>query len=218
VVRIPRAPTIRVSGGCTFAENPIRAAPAARLIWHADLDPGTIDVAVSPADPSDPDSLHIDHIVSWLTIAIDSEGCEHVVLSDGLHHIRFDVEEGRLTGEEVVLLHYRLRGLVSADARLLPLRRLLHLCRHRRFAQALFPRDPHITRGIATLRVHDALKDGASQREIGEVMFGWKRIAEDWNDRSDSLRSRVRRLVREARAMAAGGYRKLLRRGAQGGK
>lgn len=202
----------RSNGACTFAEHPDRAAPSARIIWHADLDPGTIRVVAEPADPCDPDSLRLDRIASWLAIAVDAAGHEHVVLSDGWHHIRLDVEEGRLTGQQAVLLHYRLRGLESAENRLLRLRQLLDLCRHRRFARTLFPRDPRIDRGLEMLRVHDALSAGASQREIAEALFGSERVREDWRDGSDSLRSRVRRLVREARDMARGGYRQLMRR------
>lgn len=203
---------IRLYGGCIFAEQPDRAAPSARIIWHADLDPGTIGVAALPADPSDPDSLRIDRISPWLAMALDAQGREHVVLSDGWHHIRLDVEEGRLSGQEAVLLHYRLRGLACAEQRLLPLRRLLDLCRHRRFARSLFPRDPRIDRWVDVLRVHDALSGGASQREIGAALFGHERVHRDWSEGSDSLRSRVRRLVREARDMARGGYRQLMRR------
>lgn len=199
-------------GGCTFAEHPGLPAPEARLIWHADLDPGTIGVTALPADPADPDSIHVAGIAPWLAIAVDPAGCEHAVLSDGWHHIRLDIEEGRLAGQDAVLLHYRLRGLASAETRLLPLRRLLDLCRHRRFARSLFPRDPRIDRGIGLLRVHDALGEGASQREIGAMLFGEERAAQEWNGASDSLRSRVRRLVREARDMARGGYRQLMRR------
>jgi hypothetical protein len=210
--RSPHRRRIRCSGGCTFAEDPDRAAPSARIIWHADLDPGTIAVAAVPADPADPDSLRLDRLAPWLAVAAGPDGREHVVLSDGWRHIRLDIEEGRLTGHEAVLLHYRLRGLASAESRLLPLRRLLSLCRHRRFARSLFPRDPHIDHGIEVLRVHDALRDGASQREIAAILFGADRVGRDWNGASDSLRSRVRRLVREARAMACGGYRQLMRR------
>lgn len=199
-------------GGFTFAEHPDLPAPEARLIWHADLDPGTLSVVVQPADPSDPDSLHINQIAPWLAIAIDPDGREHAVLSDGFHHIRLDIEEGRLEGQEAVLLHYRLHGLASAETRLLPLRRLLDLCRHRRFARSLFPRDARIDRGIEMLRVHDAIGQGASQREIGAALFGEARAARDWSDVSDSLRSRVRRLVHEAGAMARGGYWQLMRR------
>lgn len=208
-----RAARTRSSGGCTFAEHPDRAAPAARIIWHADLDPGTIAVAAIPADPADPDSIRIDRFSPWLSIAIDEAGREHAVLSDGWHHIRLDIEEGRLEGQEAVLLQYRVRGLASAEALLLPLRRFLYLCRHHRFARSLFPSDPRIDRGIATLRVHDALRQGASQREICAVLFGSERVAGDWAGESDSLRSRVRRLVREVRIMARGGYRQLMRRG-----
>ncbi|AHE55576.1 hypothetical protein NX02_19585 [Sphingomonas sanxanigenens DSM 19645 = NX02] len=210
----PRAgPALPCPGGCTFAEHPDLPAPEARLIWHADFDPGTLGVIAIPADPADPDSIRIDRIAPWLTIAVDDWGREHAVLSDGWHHVRLDIEEGRLEGQEAVLLQYRLHGLASAEARLLPLRRFLNLCRHRRFARSLFPRDPRIDRGIAMLRVHDATGQGASQREIAAILFGDQRVARDWVGESDSLRSRVRRLVREAGAMARGGYRQLMRRG-----
>lgn len=202
-------------GGCIFAEHPDLQAPEARIIWHADFDPGALGVTAIPADPSDPDSILIARIAPWLAIATDAAGREHAVLSDGWHHIRLDIEEGRLAGQEAVLLHYRLRGLASAEARLLPLRRFLDLCRHRRFARSLFPRDARIDRGIDMLRVHDAIGQGASQREVGAALFGDERVRRDWSDGSDSLRSRVRRLVREAHAMAQGGYRQLMRRGNQ---
>jgi hypothetical protein len=203
---------MRCPGGCTFAEHPDLPAPEARLIWHADFDPGTLGVAAMPADPSDPDSIRIDRIAPWLSIAIDETGREHAVLSDGWHHIRLDIEEGRLEGQDAVLLQYRVQGLASAEAVLLPLRRFLDLCSHRRFARSLFPRDARIDRGIEMLRVHDAIGQGASQREIGAALFGDERVRRDWRDGSDSLRSRVRRLVRDAQSMARGGYRQLMRR------
>lgn len=203
-------PATRCPGGYTFAEHPDLPAPEARLIWHADFDPGTLGVVAVPADPSDPDSIRIDRIAPWLTIAIDEIGREHAVLSDGWHHIRLDIEEGRLAGQDAVLLQYRVHGLASAETVLLPLRRFLDLCRHRRFARSLFPRDSRIDRGIEMLRVHDAIGQGASQREIGAALFGDERVGRDWNVGSDSLRSRIRRLVSDARSMAHGGYRHLM--------
>ncbi|TYC98010.1 DUF2285 domain-containing protein [Novosphingobium sp. BW1] len=212
---LPAAASIRARGGCTFAEDPARSAPEARIIWHADLDPGTLCVEAIPTDRADPDGLDLERVAAWLTVVTDPDGYDHAVLSDGRHHIRLDAAHGRLAGETLVHLHYRLHGLSSAEAGLLPLRRLLHLQHHRRFARSLYPRDPWIERGIQLLRVHDALADGATQREIGAVLFGEARVAEDWNDRSDSLRSRIRRLVREAKTLALGGYRDLMRRQAR---
>lgn len=66
--------------------------------------------------PADPDSIRIEQLTSWLTIAVDLEGREHAVLSDGWHHIRLDIEQGRLEEQEAVLLRYQLRGLASAEA------------------------------------------------------------------------------------------------------
>ncbi|MGL1437488.1 DNA -binding domain-containing protein, partial [Vibrio parahaemolyticus] len=49
-----------------------------------------------------------------------------------------------------------------------------------------FPRDARIDRGIEMLRVHDAIGQGATQREIGAALFGDERVARDWGGESDS--------------------------------
>lgn len=137
---------------------------------------------------------------------------EHAVLSDGWRHIRLDIEQGSLMGGEPVLLEYRLKGIASAETRILPLRRLLDLCRKGRFSRALYPRDRRIERWILALRVHDAVLAGASQREIARVLFGDVPGQGAGDRRSDSIRSRVRRLAADARRLAGGGYRSLMRR------
>lgn len=98
---------------------------------------------------------------------------------------------------------------------MLPLRRLLALARHRCFMTSLFPPEPRTDRFIAVLRVHDALASGASQHEIAQVLFGRDRIAKGWRGEADSLRSRVRRLIADARTMAAGGFWSLMSRAAR---
>ncbi|WP_068087211.1 DUF2285 domain-containing protein [Novosphingobium rosa] len=182
------------------------------MIWSADLDPAILPVAVSSGVGDAADSVVLRDLAPWLTIATDIGGGEHVLLSDGWQHIRLDIVEGRLGGRDMVSFHYRLGGIVTAEGLVPPLRRFLALCRQRSFPTALFPVDPRMDRGLDVLRVHDALADGASQREIASVFFGEERVAADWSGPSDSLRSRVRRLVSDARAMAGGGYRWLLRR------
>lgn len=198
-------------GGSTFAEDPSLEAPLARIIWHAEFDPATIFAVARSGDPSDPDSVLIERLAPWLDIARGDGATEHAVLSDGWHHLRLDIEGCPLARERAVVLRYRIEGLAGAQRQLLPLRRFLAFCRERRFRGALFRPDPRIARSLDVLRVHDGLASGASQREIAEVLFGHDRVAQDWNARSDWLRSRIRRLVREARAMATGGYRRLLR-------
>lgn len=60
------------------------------------------------------------------------------------------------------------------------------------------------------LRAHDALAAGASQREIAAVLLDEEALAPRWRVEAPSLRSKVQRLVRSARAMADGGYRLIL--------
>jgi len=198
-------------GASTFAEDPAVGAPRARLIWHADLDPGVLAIDAVPVVAAHPEALDPRQFGPWLTVISGEEDREHAVFADGMRRIRVDIEVGSLR-DGPVLLRYRLAGTASLEPKILPLRRFLALCRHRRFQPSLFPPDRRIPRWIVTLRVHDARCAGASLREIAEVLYGQKIVAEDWNGTSDSLRSRVRRLASDARRLAAGGYRMLLRR------
>lgn len=115
-------------------------------------------------------------------------------------------------GQEAVLLHFRLRGLESAESRLLPLGRLFDLCRHRRFARTLFPRDSRIARGTrccgCTMRSVRARAIGRSARHCS-ALSGCAATGAMARTR---FAGGYRRLVREARDMARGGYRQLMRR------
>lgn len=169
-------------------------------------------VVALDAVAGDRDAIDRHWLAARLTLARGDDGREHVVISDGRRHVRLDVERGSLLGHGNVVLHYRLHGVASARSRILPLRRLLHFCRHGRFPAALFPPEAGIARGVVLLRVRDALDARASHREIAEALFGASRVAREWHHVSDALRSRVRRLVADARHMSRGGYRQLLRR------
>jgi len=214
------ASAIHSFGGSTFAEDPRCDAIEARVIWDASLDPGTVQVRVIPASGSSADDFDPRRFKLKFALAVDRSGHEHAVLSDGFRHIRIDVTEGSLASGGPVLLQYVLTGFVGAstEACLVPLRRLAGLCRTGRFLPALFPRDPGLDRLVQELQVHDALAAGASQREIALHFFGKERIPADWRVASDSFRSRVRRLIRDARRMAGGGYRYLLGRSAGTGR
>ena len=165
--------------------------------------PGVID---------DPSCLNVDRIRPWLTVVPAGSGMEHAVLSDGSHHIRLDVVSGCLSRHSAVRLRFCFDGFERADEGVLPLQRLLALHRHGRFGKMLYPRDPLVARGMLLLRVQDAMSDGASQRDLACSLVGQDIVEQDWNDPSDSLRSRIRRLTRQAKALANGGYKDLLMR------
>lgn len=197
------------NGAFTFAERPEVEAPDARIIWRADIDPSTLEACAHPVDKRDRDAVDAQMLSPWLTSVRDAAG-EHVVLSDGWRRIRIDITGGSLSAGGPVVLRYRLQGHASAQPKLLPLRRLVDLCRHRRFSVSLYPRDRRIDRWVALLRTRDAVADGASQRDILRVFFDEEATPGLENGRTRSLQSRVRRLVAEAGRLAGGGYRTLL--------
>jgi len=98
-------------------------------------------------------------------------------------------------------------GVASAASAVLPLRRLIYLARHGRFSASLFPADQRVLRGIELLRVADALADRASLQEIIKVLFENRSSTASEARDAESLRSRARRLIVDARSLAAGGYR-----------
>jgi len=98
-----------------------------------------------------------------------------------------------------------LHGLNSLDAPILTLRRLLALPRDGRFSPALFPPPASGRRSMMPLRTLDALAADTGQRAVAIALFGQGAVAAEWNGRSDFLRSRVRRLIKQARHLADGG-------------
>lgn len=60
------------------------------------------------------------------------------------------------------------------------------------------------------LRAYDGERSGATQQEIAEILFNIGHLDRDeWQ--ASSARHRIKTLLRDARSMLAGGYRKLLR-------
>jgi hypothetical protein len=144
------------------------------------------------------------------TVVVHVSGGEHLALSDGYRRIRLDVGRGTLC-EGPVHLRYQLQGLAGIESKVLTLRRLLELCRLGRFARDLHPPERLAPRWVAALRVYDAVREGASQRQVAAIMYGEKSTTVGEESGSDFLRLRIQRLVRVGRYMAAGGYLTLLR-------
>ena len=194
--------------GLLAFEAPRLPAPIARPIWHAEACPLVLR-AFADGEGGLDDAFDLHQFASSTTLLTDREGCEHLLLSDGLHAVRIDVVAGSAV-RGPVRLSYLLSGRASVERPLLTLRRLLAFCRTGRFSRSLHPPAPRARRWVMMLRAWDALAAGAGQREIAEALLSSTAGANRWRSEAPSLRSQAQRLVRGARRMAGGGYRTLL--------
>lgn len=195
------------SWGLHAFEQPGLTAPHARPIWRAEVHPYVLRVEAGP--PEGEDILDFARFGAISTLVTAGDGREHLLISDGLLAIRVDVIRGSLKHGPVAL-RYQLAGLARAEAPLLALRRFLALWRTGRFSTGLHPAAARAGRNVLMLRAYDALMSGATQRDIAAELLSGEAGEGRWRVRAPTVRSRVQRLVRGARAMAAGGYLTLL--------
>lgn len=192
-----------------MAEAPVDPPGPCQLVWSATVDPSVVACTAEPVTVDHPDAFQIGCLSLTTTTVVGTSGAQHLAVSDGLRRIRLDVVSGSLL-QGPVRLHYRLAGFVDAEPQLLTMQRLLALHRLGRFARGLHPRETKAERWTMMLRAHDLRVAGASQREIATELFGLD-VSQEWRTRSDYLRLRIQRLLRDANGLVHGGYLGLLR-------
>lgn len=179
-------------------EDPALRIPEARPIWSA----GIIDnvLMAHVAHPAAPKSERIDLrlLARLVTICIDRDGQEHLLLSDGRHFLRIDVIVGTLIGCPASLT-FLLEGLTQLDRPMLAIERLVRLVRKGRFGREAYASLERQKRWILELRAADALAVGCNQQQIARTLFGSSISAERWRIESAPYRRRVQRLTARAR-------------------
>ncbi|MGR7995788.1 DUF2285 domain-containing protein [Xanthobacter sp. ZOL 2024] len=192
------------SGDCDFPVDPAHRATDATIFWLPEEDTSSVILALAlPVFRSSSDVLSL------------LNGSDLVRADDGLHHLR-DLAGGQ-----------RLHLILPSDAvpgrplaaivplgpdgfdRLEAVARLLASLHGREV-----PRDTRLTqqqlaRTRRMLQAADGRRNGATQQEIAAVIFKTGQLSRDeWQ--ASSARHAVMDLLRGARDMIAGGYRKLL--------
>ena len=168
-------------GGYTFAETPSRSAPDARLLWSAAFDPSVL--RARPVRPPVGTTAAPPH-ATWFAVA--GEGWCHAVIG-GIHHGgRIDIVGSRVPSALDRLIFPL--TVAIAPRQLAEFRRLVALSRGQPLA--VYRATPRHSRIIRTLRIIDALGEGASLRSIGEAFVR----AGDWPGRGESTKSAARRL------------------------
>ena len=140
-----------------------------------------------------------------LSLADDSE---HLLLGEPGRAVRLEIISGTLLNGPV-LLSYRLSGVQQVRWRLAALQRFIG-CQSGNVASGTRPRSSSGARRLQVLRTLDALALDPRHRAVSIALFGAPQTQSDWRQGSDYLKSRVRRLVAQARSLADGGYRNLV--------
>jgi len=144
---------------------------------------------------------------NWrLDFSVENAGAEfHVPLGNGQ---KLQIFDGAIMGDAIAVAVVPL-SLAGFD-RIEAIQRFLSALHGR-----AIPPDTRLTRQQRArlrrmLRAFDGHRAGATQQEIARVLLNTGRLDRDeWQ--ASSARHAIKALLRDARAMVAGGYRKLLR-------
>ena len=138
---------------------------------------------------------------------VDAEGVHSLYnLSDGGHIQILQTGEPHDAAKLAAVVPLDLEGFDRLEA----IYRLLAALHGR-----AIPPDTRLTRQQRArlrrmLQAFDGSRDGATQQEIAQIIFRLDRLSRDeWQ--ASCARQAIKSLLRDARAMIAGGYRKLLR-------
>ena len=110
-----------------------------------------------------------------------------------------------------VRLQFTSHGMTRLGQHIDALGALAHLLLDRRLAMPA-DRPGEVDR----IKLRDAIialdgeRSGATRREIATVIYGAKRVAEEWSDPNGRLKAVIKRDLLRGRRMIAGGYRNLV--------
>lgn len=195
--------------GCLHIEDARQRATDTAIQWSAELDLSVLRVAAHSTSARDGSAFDLRRWASHAVIVAEAQGCEHLFLL-GCPGVRLDVIAGTLLNGPVSL-RFDMSLSDESERQLQTLRLFLDLCREGASAVPSVPAGRISRRSIDALRVHDALAESASIRDIGVMLFGAARIQAEWRAPGESLKSHCRRLIALSRFMADGGYKQLLR-------
>jgi hypothetical protein len=178
----------------------------ARPIWDRAVDTSVVTVSTSGATALN--AFDVRHVMGLATIVTSCAGVEHLLLSDGLRHLRLDVVRGTLLAGPVAM-HFSLNDGPTLSAQLDTVRHWQRFRKGRDLGR--IAKQEHRARiWVRQLRALDGAVAGATMREIAQTLFPALATSVALQDRNSAIRSRVRRLLRAARANVGGGYRRIL--------
>lgn len=195
--------------GCLNVEDPALPAPEGTILWSSAFDPSVLRCVAAPAAIGQVGAFDLEHCEEKAVVVAGDAGTEHILVGARSGGLRLDVLEGTLL-QGPVMLRYDFSAVGDIRPLLAPLHAFHHFCRTSHLSLPLPQKRQRDRRVVDALRAHDALRDGASIRDVGILLFGTRRVAEEWGAPGEALKSHSRRMIAFARRMSGGAWRKLL--------
>lgn len=194
-------------GACVFAEDPALSSEQALIFWKPEVDGDVIRAVARPAPAGTDGALSLLDL-PWPVAILRQVNSEEIAIASPQGPIRLSIVEGTML-EGSVTLHYLLEA-PRLTRNLQALQRWDILLRTGSWPRSFDRAMARADRWPLILATLDSLALDHSLRETAIALFGQAAVEREWNTMSDHLKLRVRRLITQARALVAGGYRLLL--------
>lgn len=193
-------------GDYDFPVDPLTPPPDAPVFWLPQEDTSVVVLAEAPPSLGLGAARESEH--TWRHQALRHKGGEdfRLALGDG-QYLQISEDMATEIAPAVAVIPLGLEGFDRIEAVL----RFLCALHGRAIPRELGLTRQQRRRQHLMLRAMDGHRNGATQQEIAQVLFRIGRLDRDeWQ--ASSARHRIKTLLRDARAMISGGYRRLLRR------
>lgn len=199
------------SFGLLFFDEPDHSALEASIFWHPQTYPAIVRSSVRrPPFINLHDRFRLPHAKCDVTILKMPDSIEHVRIRHGTQSLQLLCHGLTLLTHEDHLLCYEIEGLRHINAQTHTLQRFYALYVKQHLPRRLYEILTRTERLTFILRALDVHLQDATYREIAEILFGIKRVKEDWSNPNNCLRDQTRRAVRMGEDLMQGGYKKFL--------
>jgi hypothetical protein len=200
-----------VTGGCKVLENPDRRGDEAVLFWRSELLVDLVRLVAAPAGTSSQLRFDPRHWAGQPVALATDEGLNLVLRLPGGTEYRLllpglDPPRDGSPLAIVIEPNRSWRFRVAAAERFLALAVRPRLPIRSRPSTLILPEE--VARRSYILWALDLEQAGASEHEIGAMVFGTRVSGAIWSNHAD--RSELRRLLRAGRSFVSGRYRELL--------
>lgn len=198
-------------GLCAFARPDLPYGETA-VFWSPDVDRSVLPIAAHPTvDGFDRyDVVDFSKLGVSVTVLKLPSAQEYVLLTEGFLTIQFHVLSGTVLNGPVQITFQPGRLAVRKEE-LLTIDRFRAFRQNGRFDESLFPRHPRAERWMMVLRTLEfaPLDSEPNYLAMAGALFRSENVRH-WTEENEWIRSRLRRVVTEARALVNGGYLNIL--------